>query len=235
MLGIIGAMDEEVSAICEKLKNKTVRRLAGTDFVCGQAERVDVCICRSGVGKVNAAAAVQILISVFGCEKILNTGIGCSLRENVHIGDAVVATDLCEWDIDITALGEERGYIENLDTVHIAADRALSEMLAEAAKAQGMTVHRGTIVSGDTFLASNEKKADLHETFDAAAGEMEGAACAHVAAMNGAAFAVLRCISDGGDPAAQMDYPHFKKQAAAKSTAAVLTFLKMLGDKKSEK
>lgn len=234
MIGILGAMEEEVAAICAALHGKTVRRLAGTDFVCGQAFGTGVCICQCGVGKVNAAAATQILISVFGCEKIINTGIGCSLDENVHIGDAVVAGDLCEWDINITALGEARGYIEKLGTVHIPADEALSDKLAAAAAAQGLTVHRGTIVSGDTFVADSRLKKMLHATFGALCGEMEGAACAHTAALNGVPFAVLRCVSDGGDPDAQMDYPRFKKTAAAKSTATVLTFLQTLGKKEED-
>ena len=147
------------------------------------------------------------------------------------VGDAVVAGDLCEWDINITALGEVRGYIEKLGTVHIASDRQLSDKLAAAAAAQGLTVHRGTIVSGDTFVADSRLKKMLHATFGALCGEMEGAACAHTAALNGVPFAVLRCVSDGGDPDAQMDYPRFKKTAAAKSTATVLAFLQTLGKK----
>lgn len=229
MIGILGAMEEEVAAVCDGLENKTVHRLAGTDFTCGQVGRVQVCICRSGVGKVNAAAATQILISRFGCTAILNTGIGCSLDERVHIGDAVVASDLCEWDIDITALGEPRGYIENLDTVHIPTDRTLSRRLADAAAAQGLHVLQGTVVSGDTFIADSNLKQTLHDTFGALAGEMEGAACAHTAALNGVPCAVLRCISDGGDPNAQMDYPKFKVLAAEKSTAVIRTLLANTG------
>jgi len=88
-----------------------------------------------------------------------------------------------------------------------------------------MNVFQGTVASADTFIASDDTKAMLKKEFGAIAGEMEGASIAHTAYLNNIEFSALRCISDGGDKDAQMDYPKFKKIAAQKETAIVLNLL----------
>ena len=54
---------------------------------------------------------------------------------------------------------------------------------------------------------------------------MEGAAVGHVCYVNGVPFGVIRAMSDGGDDAANMDFPTFAAKAAEISSAAVLEFL----------
>lgn len=226
MLGIIGAMDVEVDAIKALVKNKTVTNKAGTDFVCGEIENVMVCVAQCGIGKVNAALCAQAMIDSFDVDKVINVGCACSLSSDVCIKNVVIATDVCEHDMDITPLGDPRGFINGLNVVKMKADTELSEKLARTAINCGEKIHRGTIASGDQFIASPELKAFLREEFDAICGEMEGAAIGHVCVANGVPFAVLRSISDGGDDNAQMDYPIFKKIAADISTAILVEFIK---------
>ena len=61
MLGIIGAMDEEVSRLKEKLTDVQVETRAAMDFYKGRLDGKDVVVVRSGIGKVNAAMCTQIL------------------------------------------------------------------------------------------------------------------------------------------------------------------------------
>lgn len=226
MLGIIGAMDIEVNAIKNKVKNKTITVKAGVEFVCGFIEDVMVCVAQCSPGKVNAALCTQAMIDSFDVDKIINIGVGCSLSDNIVIKNVVVATDVCEYDIDITALGEPRGFINGLNAVKIKTDADLSERLARTAINCGEKIHRGTIASGDTFIADGRLKQMISRDFGALCGEMEGGAVGHTCAANNVAFAVLRTISDGGDESAQMDYPIFKKIAAEISTAIIVEFIK---------
>ena len=55
MIGIIGAMDEEVAMLKEKLTEVQVETKAAMDFYKGKLEGKDVVVVRSGIGKVNAA------------------------------------------------------------------------------------------------------------------------------------------------------------------------------------
>ncbi len=226
MLGIIGAMDLEINAIKEKITNKTTTKIAGLEYVCGFLEDVMVCVSQCSPGKVNAALCTQAMIDNFDIEKIINVGVGCSLAEDVVIKNIVIATDVCEYDINISALGEPLGFINGLNTIKIKTDRELSERLARAAINHGEKIHRGTIASGDTFIAKNSLKQMIASEFNAVCGEMEGGAIGHTCAANNIPFAVIRSISDGGDERAQLDYPTFKKIAADISAAIIIEYIK---------
>lgn len=226
MLGIIGAMDIEVEALKSKVTGSAVTNIAGIDFVCGSIENVMVCVARCSPGKVNAALCTQAMIDKFAPDMIINVGVGCSLTSDAVIKNIVIASDVCEYDIDITALGEPKGYINGLNVIKVECDKALSDALARTAINCGEKIHRGTIASGDTFIASNALKHELAEHFDAVCGEMEGGAVGHTCRANGVPFAVIRTISDGGDDNAQLDYPTFKKIAARISSSIIINFIK---------
>lgn len=225
MIGIIGAMDVEVEAIKNKITSPVSTELAGCSFFCGYIDDVMVCVSRCNPGKVNAALCTQAMIDHFDIDKIINIGVGCSLSEDVAIKNIVIADDVCQYDIDITALGEPRGFINGLNTIKIETDKEISDKLARIAINSGERIRRGTVASGDTFIADKELKRFLNSHFGAVCGEMEGAAIGHVCKANNIPFAVLRSVSDGGDENAQMDYPTFKKIAAEKSTAIILKYI----------
>jgi len=76
--------------------------------------------------------------------------------------------------------------------------------------------HRGLIVSGDRFVASQAESTRLQQDLpQALAVEMEGAAVAQVCHDFGRPFAVLRTISDRADDQAHVDFPRFLAQVAA--------------------
>ena len=225
MIGIIGAMDVEVKTLKQKVKNKTVTNIAGIDFVMGDIEGVMAVVAQCSPGKVNAALCTQAMIDRFSPDCIINVGVGCSLSPEVVIKNVVIASDVCEYDIDITALGEPRGFINGLNMTKVPTDTALSDSLARAAINCGERIHRGTVASGDTFIAGEELKHSLKTDFGAICGEMEGGAIGHTCAANGIPFAVLRSISDGGDENALMDYPTFKNIAAKLSTSIILEYI----------
>ena len=209
MLGIIGAMDVEVRTIKDKMTGTVTTRAAGCDFVTGELEGVMITVVQCAPGKVNAALCTQLLIDRFQVDRVINIGVACSLSERVVIKNIVIATDVCQYDIDITALGEPK-------------DPTLSDRLARTAINSGERIHRGTVASGDTFIGTAALKSAIAGEFDALCGEMEGGAVGQVCAANGVPFAVMRAISDGGDENAAMDYPTFKK-IAAELSATILT------------
>lgn len=225
MLGIIGAMDVEINSIKKKIASQVATEIAGCEFVCGFIGSVAVCAVCCSPGKVNAALCTQVLIDIFKADRIINLGVGCSLDDGVAVKTIVIADDVCEYDIDITALGEPRGYINGLNEIKIKASPEISNRLAEIAVRSGEKIRRGTVASGDTFIANHSLKKFINNSFGALCGEMEGAAVGHVCRANGIPFAVLRSVSDGGDESAQLDYNTFKKTAAEKSTAILLRYI----------
>ena len=83
MIGIIGAMDEEVEQLVEVMEITREETKACMTFKAGKLAGKDVVIVRSGIGKVNAAACTQILVDDFKADYIINTGIAGHLRQRL--------------------------------------------------------------------------------------------------------------------------------------------------------
>ena len=75
IIGIIGAMDEEVKILLSQLKLNKIQVKANMRFNFGQLYNTEVVIVKSGIGKVNAAVCAQILIDDFNVDDIINVGV----------------------------------------------------------------------------------------------------------------------------------------------------------------
>ncbi len=214
-LGIIGAMDTEVALLIEKMTDKTVTTIGNMDFFCGHLFQTEVVICQSGVGKVNAAMCAQSMCDRFGVTHLVNTGVAGSLDNRLNIGDVVVSTDAIYHDVDATIFGYAPNQVPGVKTVSFPADQELIK-LAFAASETLIPGHtwRGRVASGDQFIARQERKDQIIQSTGAMCTEMEGAAIAQTAYLNGVPFVILRAISDKADNSAQMAYPIFERKAA---------------------
>ena len=224
MIGIIGAMDEEVVKLKEKMSGTTIETKAGMDFYCGSLNGKEVVVVRSGIGKVNAAVCSQILADTYQVKAIINTGIAGSLRNEINIGDVVLSTDTVQHDMDATGFGYAVGQISRMDVFSFAADQKLLELASACCRQEipEIGVHTGRVVSGDQFISDKAKKKWLIETFDGYCTEMEGAAIAQTAHLNQIPYLVIRAISDKADDSAEMDYAEFEA-AAIEHSVKLLT------------
>ncbi len=218
VIGIIGAMDEEVALFKQALQDATETVRAQISFYQGTLAGRNVVLCKSGVGKVNAAMTAQILISEFGATSVIFTGVAGALDPSLEIGDIVVSTHLQHHDIDATALGFPLGVIPFYPQSVFYADQRLVELALQSSRSvNGTTVRAGCIVSGDQFIGSREKAKQLHEVFQALCAEMEGAAVAHVCQQNGVPFVVIRSMSDKADGSAPDNFNEFVEHASNRS------------------
>jgi len=230
MLGIIGAMDEEVAKIKEQMDNVKVMSKAAMDFYEGTLNGKEVVVVRSGIGKVNAAMCAQILVDTYEVEAVINTGIAGSLNAQIDIGDIVLSTDTLEHDMDAVAFGYPVGQIPRMDTLSFKADeklRALAKKVCGEVVPE-VSVFEGRVVSGDQFVSDKGKKDWLVENFNGYCTEMEGAAIAHAAYLNGIPFLIIRAISDKADDSASMDYPTFEAQAIEHSVKLLLAMCEQM-------
>ena len=215
MIGIIGAMEEEVAALKAEMEIEEMLEKASMTFAKGSLCGKDVVVVRSGIGKVNAGICAQILVDMFGVDALINTGVAGSLDADINIGDIVISTDAVQHDMDATTFGDPVGQIPRLDTFSFPADAKLVEAARLANEEVNTDIHTfiGRVVSGDQFIAGNEKKDYLVRTFDGKCAEMEGAAIAQTAYLNKVPYVIIRAISDKADNSAVMDYPTFEKHA----------------------
>ncbi|MEG0190247.1 MAG: 5'-methylthioadenosine/adenosylhomocysteine nucleosidase [Lachnospiraceae bacterium] len=227
MIGIIGAMEEEIVVLKERMETEEQYEQAGMLFCKGKLCGKQVVIVRSGIGKVNAAICAQILIDKFQVDILINTGIAGSLDARINIGDMVISTDALHHDMDATLFGDALGQVPRMDTLSFPADKHLVEQAKAANEECNPDIHTfvGRVVSGDQFVASTEVKEHIVEHFNALCAEMEGAAIAHVAYLNKISYVIIRAISDKADNSATVDYPTFEKQAITHSVKLVQNLL----------
>ncbi len=230
MLGIIGAMDEEVAKIKKHMEQVEERTIASMNFLKGTVKGHPVVVVRSGIGKVNAAICTQILADVYGVDAVINTGIAGSLNADINIGDIVLSTDALEHDMDAVAFGYPVGQIPRMDTLSFTADEKLRKIAKETCERVNtdVSVFEGRVVSGDQFISDKAKKEWLVENFAGYCTEMEGAAIAHAAYLNGIPFLIIRAISDKADDSASVDYPAFEAKAIEHSVRLLLALCEAL-------
>ena len=163
MIGIIGAMEEEVAALKSEMADAKVTEFASMTFYKGTLCGKDTVVVRSGIGKVNAAICAQILVDKFGVDTLINTGIAGSLDARIDIGDMVISTDAVHHDMDATIFGDAIGQVPRMDTRTFPADPHLVELAVKANEKANPQIHTftGRVASGDQFISSGEVKARI--------------------------------------------------------------------------
>ncbi|MFR1112653.1 MAG: 5'-methylthioadenosine/adenosylhomocysteine nucleosidase, partial [Blautia sp.] len=203
-IGIIGAMEEEVAALKEKMEQVQVIRKASMEFSQGSLEGKQVVVVRSGIGKVNAAVCTQILIDDFKVDRVINTGIAGSLRKEINIGDIVLSTDVLHHDVDARGFGYQKGQIPRMEVLSFPGDEEMIRLGEQVCRQVNpeIQVFRGRVASGDQFISERKVKEEIIENFQGYCVEMEGAAIGQTAWLNGVPFLIVRAISDKADDSA---------------------------------
>jgi adenosylhomocysteine nucleosidase len=242
----LGAFNQEVTLLESMLTDAQSYQIEGIEFISGRMGDRTVVIAWTGVGKVNAAMTTTLLLEHFKPKQVIFTGIAGSVDPNLEPGDIVIAGRTAHHDMGtLWTEGIEHGGVKSRMTnepnpVFFPAD---PNLLAAAQRAgQRMTfsseglragerppkVVVGTVVTGDVFVASQERAAELAEKLGADAVEMEGAAVAQVCYQRDVACLVIRSISDKADESAITDKQLFYTMAAKNSAGLVMEITRAL-------
>lgn len=231
-IGIIGAMNVEVQMLKDIMQDIHVSTISSIDYYAGTISGVEVVVAQAGVGKVNAAICTEAMILHYAPSAIINIGVAGGLSAALKVGDIAIADSVIEHDMDTSVFGDPLGFITGINKVNIPCAEWVTETLLQVARGiDSINAVCGTIVSGDQFISSKEKKTQLVETFNAVATEMEGASIGHVCYMNNVPFGVLRAISDSADDEADMSFTEFCEMAAKNSLKVILSFLEIIKEK----
>lgn len=223
IIGIIGAMEEEVASLKSKMELVTAKNIVGIDFYMGKMFGKSVVLVRSGIGKVNAAICAQVLIDLYAVDYIINVGVAGAISKDLSIGDVVISKDVVQHDMDCTAFGHPVGMIPRMTESFFAGDEQLIKLAREAGEEAlpDKAIHVNRIASGDKFVSSNEDKHRIWSDFKAFCVEMEGAAVAQTCFLNKIPFVVIRAISDKADDSAGVAFDKFVLEAAKTSSELV--------------
>ena len=243
LTAVLGAMPDEVRLLVNRLQDKQAAEHLGMKFYTGTLAGRRVVVAYTGIGKVNAAMTTTLILDCYHPTEVLFTGVAGGINTNLGPGDIVLGERIAQHDFgevsdqifQTNPTGNPRngqpnplffaGAPELLAAAEVAAQGVAWEPLVTTQGKRTPQIRRGVIVTGDVFVASPVKCAELRTKFKADAVEMEGGAVAQVCGQQGVPCLVIRSLSDRADAAANLDFNKFFRTAAANSahlTEAIL-------------
>ena len=227
MIGIIGALEEEIIMLKHDMDIKNSSIIAKCEYISGMVGNQEIVITRCGMGKVNAASCTSTMIDKYAPDIIINTGVGGSLDESLQVYDIMIAEDCVQHDYDVVSLGYELAQVDNFDTPYFECDKKINTAIKKSTEALGYTSHFARFATGDRFIDLPEDKAYLSKTFNAKVCDMETAAIAQVCQLHGVRFSSIRTISDSTTgPEAAAQFQKFLKLASSHSVFVIEDILK---------
>ena len=231
MIGIIGAMEEEVAALKEYMVVNEKKTVLDCTFYHGTIDNHEVVLLQGGIGKVNAAICTTLLLTNYKIDYVINIGSAGGLCLEQNVGDVIISNEVCQHDFDITAfanrvLGEVPGF-----PPRIPANPQLVSKAKTILKQLNLNCEVGLVVSGDQFVATETVANKIKEHFsDAKCAEMEAAAIGQTCYKFGVDFIITRSLSDvfgKGDSSIQFD--EYLKKASLASAKMCVALIKETG------
>ena len=227
MIGIIGAMEEEVKALLDKTEDIHENKILDCVFYEGKIDNKQVVILQGGIGKVNSAICVTLLLTNYDIDYVINIGSAGGLKDYQNIGDVVISSHVAYHDVDLTAFGRPMGELPELP-VFIPADENLVNKAKDILHKMNIHENVGLIVSGDQFIAQEGQVSKIKKDFpNALCSEMEASAIGHTCYKFGVPFIITRSLSDVyGHGESSMQFDEYLKIASENSAKLCVELVK---------
>lgn len=222
-LGILTAMSVEYNQLSAMMTNCNVVAHKDESYLEGRIGDLDVVLLQCGIGKVNAAVGVTLLIDRMHPDAILSTGVAGGVDECLHVMDVVVSRQTVyhdTWCGPGNVWGQVQGFPERFE-----GDAHL--LKAASGLESDVTIHEGLICTGDLFVSNLEEQQLIKRRFpDALAVDMESAAIAQVCYLKKVPFVSFRIISDTpGHKDNISQYEDFWKTLATQSFSVTRAYI----------
>lgn len=227
--GVIGAMDEEISILRDRLVSASTIETAGFSFYSGQLEGIDVVLLKSGIGKVNAAIGATLINVLFNPNCIINTGSAGAISAELEIGDVIISNEVRHHDVDVTAFGYEYGQVPSMPSAYLPNNSLIKMAMQSSENIPGIRAKSGLIATGDSFMCDPEKIKQIRIKMPMIqVVEMEAAAIAQTCHQFGKSFLIIRSVSDIAGRTSPTTFEMFLENAARNSIKIVLGIIKEL-------
>jgi adenosylhomocysteine nucleosidase len=228
-VAIIGAMEEEVSILRDKMTDREEITIPNSEFSTGKLNGVHVILLKSGIGKVNAAMSTAILLERFNPDYVINTGSAGGFLPSLNVGDVVISTEVCHHDVDVTAFGYEYGQVPGLPPAFLADEKLVQIAEKSAENISDIQVVKGLIATGDSFMNDPARVEFVRKQFNELyAVEMEAAAIAQVCYQFNTPFVIIRALSDIAGKESNVSFEQFLQTAALHSANLVMNMVENL-------
>lgn len=200
-IGILCASDTELEPFLQQAQITQETEACMLRVYEGNLEGRQVALLYSGVCKVNAAIAAQLLIHRFQTDAVINAGVAGGIAREAALFDTIVARQCAYHDVAEDILTEFHPW---MPSVYFDADPRLLLAAREFAAQSGLSVKFGTIVTGEQFV-EKEEKMRIREVFAPLAADMESASAAQVCYVNKIPFLSVRTITDNAESESGQD------------------------------
>ncbi|WP_102398940.1 5'-methylthioadenosine/S-adenosylhomocysteine nucleosidase [Haloimpatiens massiliensis] len=193
-IGIICAGDREIEPFLTHIQNCKISEKAMLRIYEGTIDGVSVVTLFSGVCKVNAAIATQILIDTYHVNAIINAGTAGGMDNKVNIFDTIISTQVAHHDVHDNILTEFHPW---MSSIYFDSDNLLLDLSKKSIqyKKSDYTVYFGKMVTGEKFIEDNMREC-INAKYAPLSVDMETASIAHVCYVNHIPFIAIRTITD---------------------------------------
>ena len=229
MIGIIGAMDQELEVILKEVKDLKEIKLKIRTFYTGKISGKDVVIVLAGIGKVNAGITTSILLENFDVTSVINIGVAGG-QKGVKHKDIVISKEVLYHDVNVTYFNDKpHGQIPGSEPLFYA-DKILLSKTKSILEKLDIEYKIGKIASGDQFVTKLESVKEVNALYnDIYAIEMEAAAIAHTCTLYNIPFIIYRSISDVIDNEKQhLDFYEFLDEAVKNATLVLKELIEII-------
>ncbi|MEA2056852.1 MAG: 5'-methylthioadenosine/adenosylhomocysteine nucleosidase [Patescibacteria group bacterium] len=224
---VLTAMEEELKPFLQKAEINSEEERLNIKIWQGSLGGKEVIFVLTGIGKVNAALAIQNLFNLYPIDHVFNVGVAGGIADKVTLGDVCFANQVIQSDFDVTCLGYEKGHIPRMPTSVFEAV-AKQKILEEMKEKIKYNLHLGRIISADQFVTDRAVVLKLGQEFNAIAKDMESAAIGHACYLNNTPFTIIRGISDSSGKDAEQEYENNLALAVNNSIDAFIKYFKLI-------
>lgn len=228
-VGIIGAMEQEVTILRNTMENPQTTSKGGFTFYSGKLAGHDVTLVQSGIGKVAATVATTLLIDNFAPDCVINTGSAGGFEPSLNVGDVVISNEVRHHDVDVTAFGYEIGQVPQMPAAFTSHPELVAAAKQSVDALEGIQTMVGLICTGDSFMCDpvriDKARADFPTML---AVEMEGAAIAQACHSLNTPFVVIRSLSDIAGKESPQSFEEYLEVASVNSSKMVMALLAKL-------
>lgn len=251
-IGLLSAMPEELEDLQAQITN---RQEVAQGIIRGNIGSHTIYATLSGIGKVNASATAQKLISEFKVRVLLFSGVAGGINPDYNVGDVILVSqafqhDVGHWGKEFTmhaagslpeigiGTGKESPYLDlnvfwqpavlsNLKKQAIQFLKSFKAVRVNNTDYSPVLKVDGIVATGDQFIANDAKKKYLRSKKSDIV-EMEGAAVAQVALKNQIPCMIIRAVSDKAGEDAHVNFQVFFATVAKNNADLVVHLLKYI-------
>lgn len=235
----ICALEEEKSALitCFKKSVTTVEVAPKLSITLDHliVNNFNVYVAQSGMGNVNAAVSLALILTQIPMDQTILIGVGGALEPSLNIGDMVLSDRVVQHDY-FSSLDEGNFHMYPGALITEAAQAKSHDPIIHSCPGiipfknlqhDTFSVYHGLIASGSEFVGTSQRKQSIHQQHGALLVDMEASAIAAVSNQFDCPFIIAKTVSDklNSDGSIATDFSNFLSNAARNAAIVGLSLL----------